>query len=136
MTLLPRTLATIASPTSTPQPDSPSNPPQALLLTLSTGAIGLLTPLSEAQYRRLSTLANHLSNTLYHAAGMNPKAYRIAANAPEAIIGGRPIVDGNVLWRWMELGAQRRAEVAGRVGVDQETVRDDLEEIGGALGYL
>jgi len=67
---------------------------------------------------------------------MNPKAYRIAANAPEAIIGGRPIVDGNVLWRWMELGAQRRAEVAGRVGVDQETVRDDLEEIGGALGYL
>lgn len=134
MTLLPRTIPTAFTDSSAPPEDT--NPPSALLITLASGSIGLLTPLSEQQYRRLSTLSNHLSNTLYHAAGLNPKAYRVNDSAPEAVIGGRPIVDGTVLWRWMELGSQRRAEVAGRVGVDGETVRDDLEEIAGGLGYL
>ena len=45
-------------------------------------------------------------------------------------------MDGSILWRWMELGSQKRAEVAGRVGVDAETIRDDLGEISGGLGYL
>jgi cleavage and polyadenylation specificity factor subunit 1 len=133
MTLLPYTTP---RPAITSPPSEPTNPPSALLITLASGAIGMLTPLSEQQYRRLSTLSNHLSNLLYHAAGLNPKAYRISNTAPEAVIGARPIVDGSVLWRWMELGSQKRAEVAGRVGVDGETIRDDLEEIAGGLGYL
>jgi len=37
----------------------------------------------------------------------------------------------------MELGSQRRAEVAGRVGVANWVVRADLDMIGGGgLGYL
>lgn len=131
MTLLPLTTPTPAA-TST----EPTNPASALLITLASGAIGILTPLSEQQYRRLNALSNHLSNLLYHPAGLNPKAHRISNTAPEAVIGGRPIVDGSVLWRWMELGSQKRAEVAGRVGVDRETIRDDLEEIARGIGYL
>ncbi|OBT58568.1 hypothetical protein VE04_01399 [Pseudogymnoascus sp. 24MN13] len=109
---------------------------QRLLMTLSSGALVVLTPLSEQQYRRLNALSNHLSNLLYHPGGLNPKAHRISNTAPEAVIGGRPIVDGSVLWRWLELGSQKRAEVAGRVGVDGETIREDLQEIAAGLGYL
>jgi len=46
------------------------------------------------------------------------------------------VIDGTILMRWMELGSQRRAEVAGRVGVDVEEVRDDLAALMGGLGYL
>jgi cleavage and polyadenylation specificity factor subunit 1 len=46
------------------------------------------------------------------------------------------VVDGEVLMRWMELGSQRRAEIAGRVGLDVETVREDIEALRGGLGYL
>jgi cleavage and polyadenylation specificity factor subunit 1 len=52
------------------------------------------------------------------------------------MVGGRAVVDGTILGRWMELGSQRRAEVAGRVGVDVEEVRDDLASLVGGLGYL
>lgn len=53
-------------------------------------------------------------------------------------MGGRTIVDGGILARWMELGSQRRAEIAGRVGVDAEEVRDDVAAVGwgGGLRYL
>lgn len=50
--------------------------------------------------------------------------------------GGRNIVDGGLLLRWGELGSQRRAEVAGRVGVDVVEVREDLASLMGGLGFL
>lgn len=40
------------------------------------------------------------------------------------------------MMRWMELGTQKRAEVANRIGVDAEQVRDDLEMLMGGIGYL
>jgi cleavage and polyadenylation specificity factor subunit 1 len=107
-----------------------------ILITTTTGAMFLLSPLTESQYRRLGTVANHLSNILVHPCGLNPKAYRTNPNAPEPVIGGRPIVDGEVLFRWVELGSQRRAEIAGRVGGNIEVIRDDLEDLRGGLGYL
>lgn len=57
-------------------------------------------------------------------------------DAPDGMVGGRTVVDGGVLVRWMELGSQRRADVAGRVGIDVEEVREDLVALTGGLGYL
>lgn len=139
MTLLPRTKSTITLPATAEGIDSEAEntiPEHEILITSTSGVISLLAPLSEAQYRRLSTLTNLLANTLYHTCGLNPKAYRISSQAPETIIGGRPIVDGTVMMRWMELGSQRRAEVAGRVGVDVQQVREDLDSLMGGLAYL
>ncbi len=50
--------------------------------------------------------------------------------------GSRSVVDGGVLMRWMELGSQRRAEIAGRIGVGVEEVREELVGLMGGLGYL
>ncbi len=61
---------------------------------------------------------------------------RRVREAPETVIGGRPIVDGTIMMRWMELGSQKRSEVAGRVGVDIQQVREDLESLMGGLAYL
>lgn len=139
MTLLPRTKAATVLP---PGPDAmdiaadATIPEHEILITSSTGSIALLSPLGEAQYRRLSTLTSHLTNTLYHPAGLNPRAYRIDRDAPEGTAGSRAVVDGTILMRWMELGSQRRAEVAGRVGIDVDEVRDELVALMGGLGYL
>lgn len=139
MTLLPGTKPTTIQPASVSALETAFNdtiPDYEIMITTTTGAIFLLSPLSESQYRRLGAVSNHLSNALYHPCGLNPRANRVSANAPEAVIGGRPIVDGLVLMRWMELGSQRRAEIAGRVGADVEVVREDLEGLQGGLGYL
>jgi len=52
------------------------------------------------------------------------------------MVGSRTVVDGTILMRWMELGSQRRVDVAGRLGVDVEEVREDLSAVMGGLGYL
>ncbi|KAI9648240.1 mRNA cleavage and polyadenylation factor subunit [Ciborinia camelliae] len=143
MTLLPATPSLpplTTTPTSSLSPstqeDSPS-PSQCLLLTSRTGTLALLSPLTESQYRRFGTLISHLTNTLYHPCGLNPRAYRIDKDASEGIVGGRTIIDGGVLGRWMELGSQRRGEVAGRVGVDVLELRDELSGLlGGGLGFI
>jgi cleavage and polyadenylation specificity factor subunit 1 len=140
MTLLPRTKSATLLPSSDPSSlDTAAEatiPGHQILISSSTGSISLLTPLTESQYRRLSTLTSHLTNTLSPAAGLNPRAYRIDKDAPDGMLGSRTIVDGTILMRWMELGSQRRAEVAGRVGVSVEEVREDLAGLMGGLGFL
>ncbi|KAH8682460.1 CPSF A subunit region-domain-containing protein [Xylariales sp. PMI_506] len=121
--------------------------PQNLLLASHTGLLAVLTPLSEQEYRRLSSLVSQLSTSLPHFGGLNPKAYRAPTTTaafgrlpPGVDAGlGRSIVDGALLARWNELGAGRRAEVAGRVGFGGvEEVRATLEGLlgGSGLAYM
>lgn len=138
MTLIPRTKTPSTIPAS---PDAMDRTTETvleheILMSDNTGTISLLTPLSEAQYRRLNTLASHLTNTLFHACSLNPRAYRAGKDAPEGMAGGRTVVDGGIVLRWLELGTQRRSEVAGRVGMDAEEVREDLVALVSGLGYL
>ncbi|KAI9698522.1 MAG: mRNA cleavage and polyadenylation factor subunit [Candelina mexicana] len=114
------------APTSSPTPAS------QLLFTTQTGSLHLLTPLSEPLYRRLSALQTQLTNTLEHACGLNPKAYRAVETDG---MGGRGVIDGKLLARWFELGSWRRREVAGRVGIEgEEGVRSDLRAVSGEVG--
>ncbi|CAK7210770.1 mRNA cleavage and polyadenylation factor subunit [Sporothrix eucalyptigena] len=117
-------------------------PPQHLLFASPTGVLASLAPLSEPEYRRLSSLAGQLATSLSHTAGLNPKGYRMAAGAAEdpAIEApgvdaavGRSVVDGALLARWAELGSGRKGEIAGRVGFASALdVRAALE---GVLGW-
>ncbi|KAK1034542.1 mRNA cleavage and polyadenylation factor subunit [Friedmanniomyces endolithicus] len=104
-----------------------------ILTTFHSGAIGLLTPLDETTYRRLSGLQAQLTSLLEHAAGLNPRAFRAAVGSE----GRGGVVDGSLVQRIGELGAARRAEVLGRAGGDGWSLRSDLEVLGGGgLGYL
>lgn len=142
--LLPTSLPN--EPPVLPKKPSPSDPPsrisQHLLLTSPTGVISTLHPLTEADYRRLSSLATQITNIVPHAGGANPKEYRhhpagpgcgasIAPGVDAAI--GRAMVDGGMLKRWGELPAGKRAEIAGRVGFanGKEEVRGVLEALVG-----
>lgn len=47
------------------------------------------------------------------------------------------MVDGSLLRQWLDLGKQRKTEIASRVGANEWEIRADLETIsGGGLGYL
>ncbi|KAK4630456.1 hypothetical protein CLAFUW4_08619 [Fulvia fulva] len=112
-----------------------SSPLFHVLTTSLTGSIGMITPLDESSYRRLSALQTHLTTILEHPASLNPRAYR--AIESESFGGARGVVDGNIVRRINELGAARRADVLGRAGADNWSIRSDLEVVGGGgLGYL
>lgn len=141
MTLLPRT----AVPTELLDASSPDNtdmdmdidtvlPTHQVLLASQNGSLSLVTTVSEESYRRLSALQSQLTNTIEHPAGLNPRAFR-AVESDGA--GGRGMVDGNLLRQWLNLGKQRQAEIAGRVGATEWEIRGDLERVGGdGLGFL
>jgi len=120
--------------------EDPPASQQHLLLATDTGALSMLCPLSETEYRRLSSLTAQLATSLPHVAGLNPRGYRMAAasrsGTPPGVDAavGRSIVDGTLLPRWSELGSGRRHEVAGRVGfAGPAEVRAELE---GLLGWV
>ncbi|KAI0466598.1 CPSF A subunit region-domain-containing protein [Xylaria cf. heliscus] len=147
--LLPRTLPATSDYLSQQQASDSPGPLKAssILFSSPTGVLATLSPLSEPQYRRLSFLSGQLLSSLPHYAGLNPKAYRAPTSTgavgrfpPGVDAGmGRNIIDGALLARWNELGAGRKAEIAGRVGfADVDEVREVLREVLGTngLGYL
>ncbi len=140
MTLLPSTLPATDRATQIDNgymdmdgADSPAPPAQVLISTQS-GSLALVTSIDEQTYRRLSAVQAHLLNMLEHPCGLNPRAYRAAEGEG---FGSRGVIDGSVLMRWAELSTQRRAEVCSKTGIDEWTIRSDLELVSGAgLGYL
>lgn len=115
--------------------ESPTSKLYHILTHTASGALGLLTPLDESSYRRLSALQTQLTSVLEHAAGLNPRAYRSPEGSADA--GRGAIVDGEILRRIGEVGSSRRAEVLGRAGMDGWGWKGDAEVLfGGGLGWL
>ncbi|KAM5355087.1 hypothetical protein ACJ41O_001733 [Fusarium nematophilum] len=119
-----------------PAHTSPSDPSHILLLASPSGHISALVPLPETAYRRLLSVTNQLLPALTPHGGLNAKAHRLPAGSRAVGVeaaAGRTIVDGAVLARWAELGAAKRAEIAGKGGYDGVAeLRDELE---GLLGW-
>ena len=131
MTLLPRTAVSSETPVSMPPhgPGTAVEPAtQQILVTTQEGGLALITPLSEQSYRRLSTLQNILTANLEHPCGLNPRAHRAVESDG---IGGRAIIDGNVVQKWLDQSSQHKSLTADKCGGSVWEVRGDLEAIGG-----
>lgn len=109
-------------------------PQYQVLIASQNGSLGLVTPVAEESYRRLSAVQSQLITTVEHACGLNPRAFR-AVESDGTV--GRGMIDGTLLRQWLDLGKQRQMEIAGRIGANEWEIRADLEAVGGGgLGYL
>ena len=134
MTLLPCTAVPSELLTNPDEMDIDEAPRHQVLITGQNGSVAIVAPVQEETYRRLAALQSQLTNTLEHACGLNPRAFRSVESDMSV---GRGMLDGNLLYRWMDLAKQRQVEIAGRVGASEWDIRGDLEAIGpGRLGYL
>ncbi|KAJ5779063.1 hypothetical protein N7457_006783 [Penicillium paradoxum] len=133
ITLLPRTaVSSEIAETEDAMSDEPAL--HHVLVTSHNGSLALVTSVAEESYRRLSALQSQLINTVDHPAGLNARAFRAVESDGAA---GRGMVDGNLLRLWLNMGKQRQAEIAGRVGATEWEIKADLETIGGdGFGYL
>lgn len=109
-------------------------PLHQILTTSHNGSVGLITCVPEESYRRLSALQSQLTNTLEHPCGLNPRAYRAVESDASA---GRGMLDGSLLFQYLDMSTQRKLEIASRFGAEECEIKADLEVIGGdGLGYL
>ena len=95
------------------------------------GAFGFVLPTAEKTYRRLQMLSSVLSQSLPHAAGLNPKAAKSlkATWKRELQNPTRGVVDGDLVYAFSDLPAQRRHEIAKRIGTKAPDILDDLAEL-------
>ena len=94
------------------------------------GSIGYVLPLSEKTFRRLQMLQNALNTHVQHTAGLNPKAYRTLRQESRMLCNvHRNILDGDLLWKFLNLSNMERNELAKRIGTSSEQIVDDLMEI-------
>lgn len=133
MTLIPPTTTSNGqvNPDDHMELDNPpeTGSPHRILLSMQSGSLCMLTPLSEASYRRLSTLQNTLLATLdFQPCSLNPRAYRQVETDG---IGGRGIIDGNLVQRWWETSTQQRVASADKAGGSVWEVRSDMRLING-----
>lgn len=141
--LLTSSLAIPTAPSSTFDAPADDNAPATqetsthqLLHTTQSGTLSLVTPLTEATYRRLASLTTYLANTLDSACGLNPKAWRVGAgDVGEGGKGG--VLDGNLVMRWGELGYAKQREGLGKIGGEgEEWVFEGEREVLGGWGVF
>lgn len=94
------------------------------------GALGYLLPVAEKTYRRLHMLMNVMTNYLPHTAGLNPKVFRTLRNSRKDLRNpARGIVDGDLVFRFPDLSAPEKAELARKIGTTSSDIMDDLSEL-------
>jgi cleavage and polyadenylation specificity factor subunit 1 len=91
------------------------------------GSVGYLTPLSEADFRRLGRLEMRLVSELSHCGGLNPKAYRLIKPLwPLTHNHIRRVVDGELLWQFLFLDRTQQYELTRLIGSTPEEIVDLL----------
>ena len=94
------------------------------------GGLGYILPLPEKTYRRLFMLQNVLLTHKPHKCGLNPKAYRTVKSAKKLTQNPvRCVVDGDLVWSFMELPLSEQNEVSKKIGARMEDICSDLVEI-------
>lgn len=99
------------------------------------GALGCLIPLDEKMYKRLSMLQQIMSMLLPSAIALNPRDYRIPvgwrSKYPflQATTGRKIVLDGCILFQFLDLDNAIQEELAHTLGVTAFLLRENLNEI-------
>lgn len=94
------------------------------------GGFGFVLPLPEKTYRRLFMLQNVLLTHSAHLAGLNPKAFRTIKQSHKVLTNpARGIIDGELIWQYMQLNFSEKQDIAKKIGTKVEEIYQDIYEI-------
>lgn len=94
------------------------------------GGFGFVLPLPEKTYRRLFMLQNVLLTHSAHLGGLNPKSYRTIKQSRRVLTNpARGIIDGELIWQYMQLNFAEKQEIAKKIGTKVEEIYQDIYEI-------
>ncbi|RLU24961.1 hypothetical protein DMN91_003052 [Ooceraea biroi] len=94
------------------------------------GSLGYILPVLEKTYRRLLMLQNVLVTHMCHIAGLNPKAYRTYKSyVRNQGNPARGIIDGDLVWRYLFLPNNEKADIAKKIGTRVQEIVEDITEI-------
>ena len=95
-------------------------------------SLGMLLPLDETTFKRLRSLQNRLIASIIQPAGLNPMAYRRAHyidTFSEQLPASERVLDGNIVWKFLDLTIDEQNKLARLIGSRRETVLNNLKEL-------
>jgi cleavage and polyadenylation specificity factor subunit 1 len=91
------------------------------------GSVGFISPLSAADFQKLGRLEMRLVSALNHAAGLNPKAFRLTKPAYKMSHNHqRNMIDGDLLLKFASLERTKQDELAALVKLTTNDIIDHL----------
>lgn len=94
------------------------------------GSIGLVLPIEETVYRRLSTLQNFLITQVWQPGGLNPKNFKQATTTQQFLINTKSnILDGDLLSSFYNLSVYERRQLTRHMGTSVSQILSDLDRI-------
>ena len=103
----------------------------ATFVTTTAGGVGVLAPLDESSFRRLSFLAQKLVGGVPHTAGLNPRAYRAQHSGAISTRELKRVLDGTLLRRFAALDAAVQDKLAHQIGTTPLQLHIDLASLSG-----
>jgi hypothetical protein len=93
------------------------------------GGIGLLLPIDERIHRRLAVLQQIMYTTQPMSCCLNPNEYRTIKISKHRNEKKRGIIDGNLLWSFINLEESLQDELASAIGTTADVIIENLEEL-------
>jgi hypothetical protein len=132
----------IASSTSTLPPSSSSSSivlgsrleknigsKSCLIYGTADGGIGIFLPIDERIHRRLAVLQQIMYTTQPMSCCLNPNEYRTIKISKHRNEKKRGIIDGNLLWSFINLEEALQDELASAMGTTADVIIENLEEL-------
>jgi hypothetical protein len=93
------------------------------------GGIGVLLPIDERIHRRLAVLQQIMYTTQPMSCCLNPNEYRTIKISKHRNEKKRGVIDGNLLWSFINLEESLQDELASAMGTTSDSIIENLEEL-------
>lgn len=100
------------------------------------GGIGMLLPLEERMFKRLTLLQQIMTITIPTLGGLNPRDYRLFKSTRVRVFKKKGVLDGCVLWNFMTLPPSIQDQLAATVGATAYLIKENLHEIDYLLRFF
>jgi hypothetical protein len=100
-----------------------------LIFGTADGGVGVLLPIDERIHRRLAVLQQIMYTTQPMSCCLNPNEYRTIKISKHRNEKKRGIIDGNLLWSFINLEESLQDELASAMGTTSDAIIENLEEL-------
>ncbi|CAM9851731.1 unnamed protein product, partial [Ectocarpus fasciculatus] len=100
------------------------------------GEFGIVVPIDEGMYRRLMLLQQIMGSVMKTTCALNPREYRFIKTSEMKLERKRGLVDGSLLWKFMDLDSRTQDELCAAMGTSVDVVFENLLEIDFSWGFF
>jgi cleavage and polyadenylation specificity factor subunit 1 len=106
------------------------------MLGTNDGELGILVGVDDRSHRRLLLLQQIMGSVVESTCGLSHRDYRFIKTSKYRLDRKRNVLDGTLLWRFMDLDIKTQDELSGAMGTTADVILENLVEIDNSWGFF